>query len=95
MVTRPSRATLSVRGLLTNLQCVLGIQKPEKLHGLGHQPRPTGLVTGAQPDTVVAVEVFVEEDVIPPVAIALELFGTTIDGPSTVLVAGEDPAEPG
>ena len=54
---------------------------------------PTSLVTGAQASTVVAVEILIEEDVIPPVGIALELLGTTVDGPSTVLVASEDPGE--
>ena len=77
----------SERGLLTNFQCPLGIQKPVELDGLGHQPGPAGLVAGAQPGAVVAVEVLVEEDVVAPVGIGLELLRAAVDGPPAVLVA--------
>ena len=48
---------------------------------LGHEPGPAGLVAGAQPRPVVAVEVLVEEDVVAPVRIGLELLRAAIDRP--------------
>src|SRR5438309_1850972 len=39
---------------------------------VGHEGRPAGLVAGAEASTVVAVEVFVEEEVIAPVGVRLE-----------------------
>ena len=38
-----------------------------------HQPRPARLMAGAKARAVIAVEILVEEDVIPPVRIGLEL----------------------
>ena len=51
-------------------------------------------MAGAQPGTVVAVEVLVKEDVILPMGIGLELLGTTVDGSPAMLVVQEDPCEP-
>ena len=56
----------------------LGIQNTKKLDDCGDQTRPAGLMAGAQPGPVVAVEVFVEEDVVAPVGIGLELFRASI-----------------
>ena len=61
---------------------------------LGHEPGPAGLMAGAQPGAIVAVEVFVEEDVVAPVGIGLELLGAAIDGPPAMFIAQEDPAKP-
>ena len=58
-----------------------------ELDALGHQPGPAGLVAGAQPCAVVAVEVLVEEDVIPPMRIGLELLRAAVNGSPAVLVA--------
>ena len=57
----------------------LRIEPAEELDELGHQPGPAGLMAGAQPGTVVAVEVFVEEDVVAPVGIGLEFLRAAID----------------
>src|SRR4051794_25474611 len=41
----------------------------------------------ADAGTIVAVEVLVKEDVIPPVRVRLELFCTTVDWPASLVVA--------
>jgi len=81
-------------GLLANFQGALGIHRAIKLDELGYQPGPAGLMAGAQSGTVVAVEVFVEQDVVTPVGIALESFRAAIHRPPAMLVAGEYPSEP-
>ena len=43
-------------------------------------------MAGPKPGTIVAVEILMEENVIAPVGIALEFFGTAIDGPLTLFV---------
>ena len=85
---------LNERGLLARLQDTLGIQQAEELDELGHDPGPAGLVAGAQPGAVVAVEVLVEQDVVAPVGIGLELLRAAVDGSPAVLVTQEDPGEP-
>ena len=64
------------------------------LNELGDQPGPPGLVTGPQPATIVAVEVFVEQQQIAPVRILLEDLARAIDWPAALLVAKEDPRQP-
>src|SRR5271167_4026123 len=64
--------SLSLRGVLRKCAFFAGIQKrlrvetTKKLDQLRHDAGPTGLVTGAQAGTVIAVEIFVEEYVVPP-----------------------------
>ena len=43
------------------------------LDKLGDHARPAGLVAGSHPRSSVAVEVFVERDIVAPVRIALEI----------------------
>src|SRR5262245_44459731 len=58
-----------------------------------HQSRddagPPGLMTGAEAGAVVAVEVLVEEDEIPPVRIVLELLRAAVDGATAIFVLQE------
>src|SRR5215470_4740005 len=72
----------------------LGIEMPEDFDQRRHQPGPAGLVTGADAGAVVAMEIFVEQQVIPPVGIALELLGAAEHRPPPVLVAQEDAGQP-
>src|SRR5215471_15628177 len=55
---------------LKQLRCV---EVAKHLYQAGHEAGPSGLMAGAQASSIVAVEVFVEEDVIAPVRIGLEL----------------------
>jgi hypothetical protein len=57
---------------------------------IGDQPAPTRLVRGAKPASILAVEIFIEQDVVFDVRIRLHLLITTEDGPSSLLVASED-----
>src|SRR5258705_12876304 len=98
-----SRLRFGRTGLQTNFrvcnssayfQAPLGIEEAVKLDEFGHESCPAGLVTGAQPGTIVAMEVFVEVDVVAPERIVLELFRAAIDGSSAIRVAQENPGEP-
>ena len=51
-------------------------------------------MTRADAGAVVAVEVFVKQDVVPPVRVGLKLFSTAVDGPPAVFVAQEDSDQP-
>ena len=55
---------------------------------------PAGLMACAEPGAVVAVEVFVEEDVVAPVGIGLELFRAAVDGSPAVWCGEPDGDEP-
>src|SRR2546422_9064454 len=66
---------------------------PALLQQLCDEPRPAGLVAGPDARTVVAVEVFVEEDQVAPVRVTLKFLGPPVDGTAPVLVAEEDSRE--
>src|SRR5262245_41820069 len=59
--------------LLPELQEPRGVHVPEQLHERGDQARPARLVAGPDAGAALAVEVLVEEDVVAPMRIALEL----------------------
>jgi hypothetical protein len=74
----PSAASFrNERGLIAYFQSPLGIEDAVKLDEFSNKSGPAGLVAGAQPGTIVAMEVFIEEDVVAPVGIALELLGAS------------------
>src|SRR5213079_2918705 len=54
---------------------------PEHLQQCGDEAGPSGLVAGAEAGAVVAVEVLVKEDEVPPVRIVLELPRVSVDRP--------------
>ena len=58
----------------------------------GHQAGPARLVAGAQSRTVVAVEIFVKEDVIAPVGITLEHLNAAVNRPFAGQKAGHPTA---
>src|ERR1051325_2675175 len=58
------------------------------------QPRPAGLVRCTDPGAVVAVEVFVEKNVITEVRVALQTRIVAVDGAPPMLIAQEDAHEP-
>lgn len=70
------------------------IQIAIKMDELGHEPGPAGLMAGAQSRPVVAVEIFVKEDVIAPMGIGLELLCAAVYRTPAALIAQEDPSEP-
>src|SRR5438105_15770313 len=86
---------LSPKGCLSAaLQEGLGIELPEDIDQTGDDPRPSRLVAGAEAGAVVAVEVFVEQQMIAPMGIALKFFGAPEYRPPAGFVAQEDPGQP-
>ena len=61
---------------------------------LGHEASPAGLVARAQSRPVVAVKVFIEEEMVAPMRIGLELLRATIDRTLPLFIPQEDPAQP-
>src|SRR5437667_12856375 len=60
------------------------------LEQLGHESGPAGLMARADAGAVVAVEVFVKPDEVPPVGVGLELGDAPVDRPSPVRRAQEN-----
>src|SRR5437879_4192847 len=60
------------------------------LQELRYYPGPAGLMAGANAGPVVAMEVLVEQDEIPPVRVHLELLRAAMNGPSAVFSTQED-----
>ena len=56
----------------------LRIQSAIEFDHLRDQPSPAGLMVGAQPGTVVAVEILVELQVVVPMRIGLKFFRSTV-----------------
>src|SRR6185312_8678392 len=54
---------------------------------------PAGLMTGADPAALVAVEVLIEQEEVPPVRIVLERLGVAVDRPAPVTPAQEEARE--
>src|SRR5580658_7169135 len=60
------------------------------LDQFGDEGGPAGLVTRADAGAVIAMEIFVKEQQISPVRIALENFGAARDGTPPVLAANKN-----
>jgi hypothetical protein len=54
------------------------------MHSAGNDPSPSGLVARREACAVVAMEIFVEENVVVPVRILLELPGSPVDRPPAI-----------
>src|SRR5215831_3052005 len=72
------------------LPCLLGTQACEKIERSRYDSSPTGLMACTQSSPVVAMEVFIEEDVILPVRVLLEFPRSAVDWASAVFVAQEN-----
>lgn len=68
------------------LQVFLRVQRGKHLQELGHEASPTCLVGGPQAGAVIAMEILIEQDIIPPVGIVLEFFRAAIHRPSALLI---------
>src|SRR5262245_25863305 len=55
--------------IFTEFQQRIGVQPCEQIQQARHDARPPRLMTGAEPGAIVAVEVFMKENVIAPVRI--------------------------
>src|SRR5499433_3296829 len=90
----PLRRAAAEDGLLANLQEMLGVDEAEELDARGHESRPACLVAGTQSGAVVTMKVLVEEEVVAPMGVGLELLGPPVDGPATAFIAQKDAREP-
>src|SRR5262245_1862256 len=64
------------------------------LEELGDQSGPAGLMARAETGAVVAVEIFVERDEVPPLRVGLELGDAAVDRPAAIRPAEEDARQP-
>src|SRR5215510_893972 len=90
----PLRRAAAKDGLSANLQEMLGVEEAEELDAHGHESRPAGLVAGPQSGAVVTMKVLVEEEVVVPMGVGLELPGPPVDGPATAFITQKDTREP-
>src|SRR5690349_18471508 len=60
----------------------------------GDERRPSGLVSGTDAATVMAVDVFVEENVISETRVRLQLLVVCEDGPAACAIAEEQARQP-
>ena len=67
--------------------------RSEQLDQASHAAGPARLTAGSYPGTVVAVEVFVEQDQVSPARIGLELGRAAVNGAAPVWVTREDSAK--
>src|SRR5258708_2558897 len=65
------------------------IQASEQIDQEADHTGPAGLMAGADSGTVVAVEIFVKQNIVPPVRVGLELFRAAIGRSVALLVAQE------
>jgi hypothetical protein len=75
--------------------CEIGssIEVSEDLDQRCHESSPPSLVTGADAGPVVAVKIFVEEQVITPVRVALEFLRAAKHWPMAGRIAQKDPGQ--
>ena len=64
------------------------------LQQLGDQSRPAGLMRGADASPRIAVEIFVEWDVVPEMHVRLEFLIGSKHGPAALSVAQKDTRQP-
>src|SRR3954466_8020046 len=86
---------LVLEGLAPHLEHLLRGGRGKQVHEPRDDSGPAGLVAGAQPGAVVAVEVLVEQHVVAPVRIVLEGFRCAVNGAAAVLVLQEDAGDAG
>src|SRR5262245_52910081 len=82
------------RRVLAHLEHLLARGRREQVHHAGDDAGPPGLMARPQARPIVAVEVLVEEDQVPPVRVLLELCRTTINRTPAVLSLQEHVRQP-
>src|SRR5512135_2683705 len=73
-----------------SLQKALRVEIAKQMDELPNEPRPAGLMAGPQPGAVVAVEVFMEKDIVAPLRIVLELLHAAVHRPPARRIAQKD-----
>src|SRR6058998_1470091 len=81
-------------GLVAAFEELLGRDGCKYMHGAGDDARPSRLVARAEAGPVVAVEVFVEQEIVAPVRVLLKLARSPVDRPPALAVPQEDAGQP-
>src|SRR5215469_8125217 len=71
-------------------QDIGGAHSGKEVKRAGDETRPSSLMACSQARTVIAVKIFVKEDVVAPVRILLELLRCSVNRPLAVRIAQED-----
>src|SRR6516165_9192678 len=74
-------------GGFAEFEYLLGGGSGEHMHQASDNSSPTGLMAGAEAGAIVAVEVVVEQDEIPPIGILLKFPRSPVDCPPPILVS--------
>lgn len=72
---------------LSGFEVALGADGSKELDQPGNQSCPAGLVAGALAHAVDAMEIFIEENVVPPMGVRLKLFRPSENGTIAVFVS--------
>src|SRR3974390_2085211 len=88
------RRHLYNRGGLAELERLLGCHGREHVHDARDDSGPAGLMARAEAGAIVAVEILIEEEVVAPVRILLELPGSAVNGAPSIVVLEEDASQP-
>src|SRR5690349_2697348 len=78
----------------TPLEYLLRVENIQQLDEFCNNPSPAGLVAGAKSSAIVAMEILIEKNIIAPVRVGLEFFGTAVYRPPTLFVPEKDAGEP-
>src|SRR5438270_825568 len=79
--------------LLTALEQRGSIDRSKEMDESGDQSCPSGLVARSKSCSVIAMEVFVKQQIVAPVRISLELFRSSIQRQAPVLIAKKNTDE--
>src|SRR5512133_455171 len=75
------------------LQQLCSIEASEQLAHHCNRPGPPGLMARSQPRTVVAMEIFVEQEQVAPMRVVLEFLRSTIHGAPAMIILQENAGE--
>src|SRR5262249_46362176 len=78
------------RGELPHLECPCGRDGGEEMHHTRNHTGPSGLMAGAEPSPVIAVEILVEENEVTPVRVLLELVAAAVNRAIALVVPEKD-----
>ena len=76
--------------ILTARQHLLGRERCEELYSSRDDARPTSLMTGADARAIIAMIIFVKEQIVAPVPVVLEFLCTTKDRAPAIAIAKKD-----
>jgi len=81
-------------GTLPSLDYCLRIEVAEVFDQTADQTRPPRLMTGPDTGTIIAVKIFVKQQVVTPTGVVLKFRGTAKHRPTTGVVAQKETGKP-